>query len=78
MRSLLVLTLAVFAGPALSACAVISVVDTAVGVTATAVSTTVDVAAGAVDVIAGSSDDDKPDCEDEDKDKDVCKDKKPD
>ena len=40
---------------AVSGCAVISVVDTAVSVTSTVVGTTVDVAAGAVSAVAGSS-----------------------
>lgn len=55
----------------LSGCAVISVVDTAVGVTATVVSTAVDVTAGAVETVAGSSDkddDSDEDCEKDDKD----------
>lgn len=50
----------------LSGCAVVSVVDTAVGVTSTVVSTTVDVAAGAVGAVAGSSKSDKSDDDDED------------
>ena len=59
---------------ALCGCAAITVVDTAVSVTSTVVETTVDVAAGAVRAVAGSSkDEEKPDCEDKDKDKDVCK-----
>jgi hypothetical protein len=64
-----------FAALSLSGCAAVAVVDTAVSVTATVVKTTVDVAAGAVDAVAGSSSksDEKPDCEDKDKDKDVCK-----
>ena len=60
---------------ALSGCAAVDVVDTAVSVTSTVVKTTVNVAASAVDTVAGSSskDEDKPDCADKDKDKDVCK-----
>lgn len=54
----------------LSGCAVVSVVDTAVGVTSTVVSTTVDVAAGAVGAVAGSSKSDKDDEDDEDCHKD--------
>jgi hypothetical protein len=77
MRGLLVFVVSAFAAGFLSACAVISVVDTAVDVTATAVGTTVDVAAGAVKAVAGSSDDEL-DCNDKDKDKDACKNKKPD
>lgn len=71
MRAIAVLTLAF----SLCGCAAVDVVDTAVSVTSTVVKTTVDVAAGAVDTVAGSSskDEDKPDCADKDKDKDVCK-----
>ena len=50
----------IWAGAVLAAmpgCAVVTVVDTAVGVTATAVETTVDVAAGAVDLVVGDDDD---------------------
>jgi hypothetical protein len=54
----------------LSGCAVISVVDTAVGVTTTVVSTAVDVTAGAVQTVAGSSD------KDDDSDEDCKKDDK--
>ena len=75
MRALVVVLLAL----ALGGCAVVSVVDTAVSVTSTVVRTTVDVAAGAVETVAGSSskDEEKPDCADKDKDKDVCKKAKP-
>jgi hypothetical protein len=74
MRATVVL-LALCAAVSLSGCAAITVVDTAVSVTATVVETTVDVAAGAVSAVAGSSskDDEKPDCDDKDKNKDVCK-----
>ena len=67
--------LALCAGLLLSGCAAVTIVDTAVSVTSTVVKTTVDVAAGAVEAVAGSSSksDEKPDCEDKDKDKDVCK-----
>ena len=60
---------------ALSGCAAVTVVDTAVSVTSTVVTTAVDVTAGAVDAVAGpsSKSDTKPDCADKDKDKDVCK-----
>jgi hypothetical protein len=57
----------------LSGCAVISVVDTAVGVTTTVVSTAVDVTAGAVRTVAGSSDkgdDSDEDCKTDEKDED--------
>ena len=59
----------------LSGCAAITVVDTAVSVTSTVVKTAVDVTAAGVEAVAGpsSKSDDKPDCDDKDKDKDVCK-----
>jgi hypothetical protein len=65
-----------FLALALSGCAAIAVVDTAISVTSTVVETTVDVAAGAVGAVAGSSDDDDIDCDDEDNAaEDVCKEK---
>jgi hypothetical protein len=73
MRGFLVLVACILAGAALSGCAVVSVVDTAVSATATVVGTTVDVAAGAVDTVAGSSDGDD---EDLDCAGDACKGKK--
>jgi len=63
----------------LSGCAVISVVDTAVGVTTTVVSTAVDVTAGAVKTVAGSSDKDDEsdeDCKKDNKDKDSSSERK--
>ena len=59
----------------LGGCAAVTVVDTAASVASTVVTTAVDVTAGAVDAVAGpsSKSDDKHDCADKDKDKDVCK-----
>jgi len=72
----IVVVFAVAAGASLlGGCAAVSVVDAAVSVTSTVVKTAVDVTAGAVEAVAGpsSKSDDKPDCADKDKDKDVCK-----
>jgi hypothetical protein len=74
MRAIAVLV-TLCAAVCLSGCAAVTVVDTAVSVTSTVVKTAVDVTAGAVEAVAGpsSKSDDKPDCDDRDKDKDVCK-----
>ena len=75
MRPIFVILFVGLAASVLSGCAAVTVVDAAVSVTATVVKTAVDVTAGAVDAVAGpsSKSDDKPDCADKDKDKDVCK-----
>ena len=75
MRPIEVVFVVGLASAALSGCAAVTVVDTAVSVTSTVVKTAVDVTAGAVEAVAGpsSKSDDKPDCTDKDKDKDVCK-----
>lgn len=75
MRGLFVVFACALLSVALSGCAAIAIVDTAVGVTTTVVGTTVDVAAGAVDAVTGSSDDeDDVDCDDErNKDLKACK-----
>ena len=75
MRSLVVLLTVGLAALTLNGCAAVTIVDTAVSVTSTVVKTAVDVTAGAVEAVAGpsSKSDEKPDCEDKDKDKDVCK-----
>lgn len=49
---------ALFMVSAISGCAAVSVVDTAVSVTATTVETAVDVTAGAVDLVIPDSEDD--------------------
>jgi hypothetical protein len=75
MRPVAVFAAISLAASALVGCAAVSVVDTAASVTSTVVETAVDVTAGAVDAVAGpsSKSDEKPDCADKDKDKDVCK-----
>ena len=75
MRAIVILFAVGVGASLLSGCAAITVVDTAVSVTSTVVTTAVDVTAGAVEAVAGpsSKSDEKPDCADKDKDKDVCK-----
>lgn len=66
-----------FAATALTGCAAIAIVDTAVGVTATVVGAAVDVGGAVVSTAADAvkpSGDSKPDCSKEsNKDKDACK-----
>jgi hypothetical protein len=75
MRGLFVVFVCALLGVAVTGCAAITIVDTAVDVTSTVVGTTVDVAAGAVGAVAGSSDDDEDvDCDDEEnKEHKACK-----
>ena len=75
MRPIEVVFVVGVASAVLNGCAAVTVVDTAVSVTSTVVKTAVDVTAGAVEAVAGpsSKSEDKPDCTDKDKDKDVCK-----
>lgn len=78
MRRLLFGASLLIMGLALSGCAAIAIVDTAVGVTSTVVGTAVDVTAGAVRAgsraVTGPSKKKEIDCDDEDnKDEDECK-----